>query len=67
MTDYEHLEIISDEEDEDYSYSSNGEDDEEKCYYCDADLDYEDNEFYDWEAGRFYCERCWNQVIHDDD
>jgi len=33
----------------------------EKCYYCRADLDYEDNEFYDEEADRFYCERCWNE------
>ena len=35
----------------------------EKCYYCQADLDYEDNEFYDEEADRFYCERCWNDIL----
>ena len=66
MSEFESLEIISDEEETDHSYSSNGEN-EEKCYYCNADLEYEDNEFYDWEAGRFYCERCWDQVMHDDD
>jgi len=36
------------------------------CYYCNAELDYEDNEFYDEEADRFYCERCWNQIFHPD-
>ena len=66
MSEYEDtLEIIDDSDGEDYSYSSNGED-EDKCYYCDADLDYEDNEFYDWESDRYYCERCWNQILHND-
>ena len=62
MSEYDSLEIISDEEE----YSSSDQEDE-KCYYCDAELDYEDNEFYDWEAGRFYCERCWNGILHNDD
>ena len=57
MSEFETLEIIDDSEE----YSSSGAE-EEKCYYCDAELDYEENEFYDWEAGRFYCERCWNHI-----
>jgi len=61
MTEWNNLEIISD----DSEYSSDCSECQ-KCYYCDAELDYEDNEFYDWEADRFYCERCWDQIIHDD-
>ena len=57
MSEFESLEIISDEEE----YSSSSEE-EENCYFCDAELDYEENEFYDWEAGRFYCERCWHHI-----
>jgi hypothetical protein len=58
----EHLEIISDS-DECSSDCSDCKD--EYCYYCRAELDYEENEFYDWEAGRYYCERCWNEILED--
>ena len=57
MSEFETLEIVDDSEE--YSSSS---DEEQNCYFCDAELDYEENEFYDWEAGRFYCERCWNHI-----
>ena len=62
MTDYEHLEIISDSDSEDYSVS---EQEDEYCYYCSEILDYEDNEFYDWESNRYYCEKCWDQCMDD--
>tara|TARA_R110000868_G_scaffold152410_3_gene377118 strand:- start:523 stop:717 length:195 start_codon:yes stop_codon:yes gene_type:complete len=64
MSDDETLEIITDEEDERYSSS---EEEGEKCYYCDGILEYEENEFYDWESNRFYCEACWDNILHDDD
>ena len=52
--------------DSDESYSSSDFDTDGLCYYCNAELDYEDNEFYDEEADRFYCERCWNKIFHPD-
>ena len=55
----EHLEIISDSDE----CSSDCSECDERCYYCQADLDYEDNEFYDWEVDRYYCERCWNDIL----
>tara|TARA_R110002126_G_scaffold285685_1_gene436212 strand:+ start:2856 stop:3050 length:195 start_codon:yes stop_codon:yes gene_type:complete len=64
MSDDETLEIISDEE-EDYSYSSNGEDEDETCYYCDKELEYEDNEFYIEAKHCYCCERCWNEIYED--
>ena len=64
MSDDETLAIISDEE-EDYSYSSNGEDQDETCYYCDKKLEYEDNEFYIEAKHCYCCESCWNE-IHED-
>jgi hypothetical protein len=57
--DIEHLEIISDSDECSSQCSECG----EKCYYCRAELEYEDNEFYDEEADRFYCERCWNDIL----
>tara|TARA_R110002126_G_scaffold213500_1_gene359972 strand:- start:767 stop:958 length:192 start_codon:yes stop_codon:yes gene_type:complete len=63
MSDDETLEIVSDSDGDDYSCSSNDED--ETCYYCNADLDYEDNEFYIEAKHCYCCERCWNE-IHED-
>ena len=57
MTEYEHLEIISDSDDCSSDCSEC-----EKCYYCDADLDYEDNEFYIESENSYCCERCWFDV-----
>tara|TARA_R110000868_G_scaffold498_8_gene3743 strand:- start:1603 stop:1782 length:180 start_codon:yes stop_codon:yes gene_type:complete len=56
MNDWESLEVLSDE------CSSDCSECDERCYYCEANLEYEDNEFYDDEADRFYCERCWNEM-----
>jgi hypothetical protein len=66
----DHLEIISDTDSEidDPTYipssedSSSSEYDDYFCYYCETDLEYEDNEFYDSEADRFYCRRCWRDI-----
>ena len=51
---------------DDESYSSSDYDTDGLCYYCSAELDFEDNEFFDVDANRFYCERCWNQIFHPD-
>ena len=51
---------------DDESYSSSDYDTDGFCYYCSAELDFEDNEFFDVDANRFYCERCWNQIFHPD-
>jgi hypothetical protein len=59
MTEWESLEVLSDS---DECSSSCSECKDEHCYYCEANLEYEDNEFYDDEADRFYCERCWNEM-----
>jgi hypothetical protein len=62
MTDYSCLEIVSDSDGEDYSIS---EQENEYCYYCSQILNYEDNEHYDFEADRYYCENCWDQCMGD--
>ena len=51
---------------DDESYSSSDYDTDGFCYYCSAELDFEDNEFFDVDANRFYCERCWNDIFHPD-
>ena len=64
----DHLEIISDTDSEidDPTYIPSSEDDSSCseyddyfCYQCEVDLEYEENEFYDWETDRVYCRNCW--------
>ena len=43
-------------------YSSSDYDTDGICYYCSAELEYEENEYYDPEADRFYCKRCFEQI-----
>jgi hypothetical protein len=65
-----HLEIISDTDSEidDPTYIPSEEEHSSSdeccdfCYYCETDLEVEENEFYDSEADRFYCRRCWNDI-----
>lgn len=67
-----HLEIISDSDSEidDPTYVPSSEDSNSSssseccdfCYYCETDLEVEENEYYDSEADRFYCRRCWNEI-----
>ncbi len=61
MSDDENLEIVSDSEDSMYKSSS---EEGERCYCCNDNLEYEDNEYYDWTADRYYCERCWFDIEH---
>lgn len=61
MNDWESLEIIDDDE------CSSDCSECERCYYCDIDLQYEDEVFEDDEAvDRQYCHRCWTEIHHDD-
>jgi len=43
-------------------YSSSDYDTDGFCYYCSAELEYEENEYYDAEADRFYCKHCFEQI-----
>jgi len=54
MSDY-----TNDDSDNDYRYSSS-DDDGYYCYYCEADLDYENDVFTDLEPckPRYYCQSC---------
>jgi hypothetical protein len=67
------LEIISDEEDdcssdEEEKYQKQYEQkDYELCYYCQAQLEYEENEFYDLDNNCYYCERCWYDIHYEED
>ena len=49
----------TDDSDDDYRYSSSDSDDY-YCYYCETDLDYENNVFEDLEPikPRYYCSSC---------
>jgi len=47
---------------DDESYSSSDYDTDGLCYYCSAELEYEENEYYDTEADRFYCKRCFDTI-----
>jgi len=47
-------------------YSSSDYDTDGFCYYCSAELEYEENEYYDEDANRFYCKRCWDKIFHPD-
>jgi hypothetical protein len=60
-------EFYSDESDYESRYSSSDNDDY-YCYYCETDLDYEDNVFEDVEPckPRYYCSSC-KLHIHTDD
>jgi len=51
---------FSDYDSESRYSSSDNEDDYYYCFYCETDLDYEDNVFEDLEPckPRYYCERC---------
>jgi len=61
-------EFYSDESDYESRYSSSDNDDDYYCYYCETDLDYEDNVFEDLEPckPRYYCSSC-KLHIHTDD
>lgn len=50
----------SGDDDDERSYSSSDNDDEYYCYYCETNLDYEENVYVDLEPikKRYYCERC---------
>lgn len=54
-------------------YSSSEHENEYYCYYCETDLDYEDNVYEDLEPSkpRYYCQTCQLHIhtsdIEDDD
>ena len=60
-------------DDSDYRYSSSSDEDDYYCYYCEADLDYENDVFTDLEPSkpRYYCQSCKLHIhcsdIEDDD
>lgn len=74
MSDFESLEILSDEDsinnDPDYIPSTEDSDDSsvesliDMCFYCSCELEYEENEYYIEDKDRYCCERCWVE-IHD--
>jgi hypothetical protein len=47
----------------DSEYSSSDYDTDGFCYYCSAELEYEENEYYDEDANRFYCKRCFEHIL----
>lgn len=69
LPEFESLQIISDEENtESDTVSERSSEDEYDtngfCYYCHADLDYEEDEYQDPEAcDRFYCKRCYDEIF----
>ena len=52
---------MSDYGSDDESNYSMETDDESCCYFCGEDLDYVE-EYYDEEARRYYCIRCYNEI-----
>ena len=44
-------------------YSSSDYDTEGFCYFCQVELEYEENEYYDEQANRFYCKRCFEHIL----
>jgi hypothetical protein len=61
LAEWSTLEILSESDDE-YDPTMSDESsggDIDLCYFCECILDFEENEFYDPEEDRYYCERCW--------
>jgi hypothetical protein len=54
--------------DDETRYSSSDDEQDGYCYYCECDLEYEDDVFTDLEPckTRYYCSRC-KMHIHTDD
>ena len=63
------LEIIDDtlseinEPSSESEYSSSDYDTDGICYFCQVELDFEENEYYDEQADRFYCKRCFEHIL----
>ena len=56
--DSDYMPDYTSEEESDYSMES---DEESSCYFCGEDLDYVE-EYYDEEASRYYCMRCYTEI-----
>ena len=57
-SDSDYMSDYGSDDESDYSMET---DDEGYCYFCAQDLDHV-NEFYDEEASRYYCMRCYHEI-----
>jgi hypothetical protein len=53
----------SSEGDSESEYSSSDYDTSGTCYFCNSELEFEENQYFDEQAGRFYCKACYEHVF----